>query len=127
MKTVEEISIAPWLPKSLPEAWERLSPDGWDDDGAAWDNRGMGLRVILSVGREEDDRLWLHASVSRRSRVPTYEDLAVLRNLFLGNRKAVMVFPEERNYVNIHPYCLHLFAAVDHDPLPEFSRGGGTI
>ena len=40
----------------------------------------------------------------------------------IGNdKKAIMVFPEEENYVNIHPNCLHLWYSAEN-PIPEFSQ-----
>lgn len=43
---------------------------------------------------------------------------------FLGNRYAYSVWPSSEVYVNIHAYCLHLWALVDKENgmvLPEFS------
>ena len=90
------------------------------EDGAAYGN-GLGLRVIVS-GAYYEGKKWIHVSLSRRTRMPTYDDLVMVKRAFLGpDRKAIMVLPEERNHVNIHPYCLHLWHCVDGDGLPEFS------
>ena len=59
--------------------------------------------------------------------MPTYADLQLVKSEFIGNdKKAIMVFPEEENYVNIHPNCLHLWYSAEN-PIPEFSEGKGTI
>ena len=85
-----------------------------------------GLSVIASVGKYNGVE-WLHVSFSRRSRMPTYDDLQLVKREFIGNnKKAVMVFPEEKNYVNIHPNCLHLWYSAEN-PIPEFSMGLGMI
>lgn len=83
-----------------------------------------GLKVIASVGIQSDGREWLHVSFSRARRLPSYADLKLVKREFIGDdKKAVMVFPERENYVDIHPYCLHLWHCADN-PLPEFSYGG---
>lgn len=86
-----------------------------------------GLLVVVSAGVMQDGKEWLHVSFSRKSKMPTYADLQLVKREFIGrDKKAVMVFPEEKNYVNIHPNCLHLWYCEDN-PLPEFSGGLGTI
>lgn len=88
----------------------------------AWEFNG--LLVMASVGIMQDNREWLHVSFSRQSKMPTYADLQLVKREFFGkDKKAIMVFPEEENYVNVHKYCLHLWYSPEN-PLPEFSVGG---
>lgn len=97
-------------------------------DGRAFRNDTQGLAVIVSGAVESDGKRWVHLSVSRKSRIPSYEDLNRTRKLFLGEDvKAVQVFPKKDRYVNLNPTVLHLFVCLDEDGLPEFSgwtRGG---
>lgn len=91
----------------------------------AWEYNG--LMIIASAGEYDDGREWLHVSVSRKSRVPSYDELTRIKRDFIGDdKKAVLVLPEKKNHVNIHDYCLHLFYSAEN-PLPEFSAGLGTI
>lgn len=86
-----------------------------------------GLMIIASVGKYEDGHEWLHISVSRKSRIPSYEDITRVKRDFIGeDRKAITVLPEKKYHVNLHKNCLHLFYSADN-PLPEFSAGLGTI
>lgn len=86
-----------------------------------------GLIVIASVGEYQDGKQWLHVSFSRRSKIPSYEDMQRVKRDFFGeDKKAVLVLPEKENYVNINKNCLHLFYCKDN-PLPEFSGGTGSI
>lgn len=86
-----------------------------------------GLMVIASCGEYEDGKEWLHISFSRKSRIPSYDDLQRVKRDFIGeDKKAVFVLPERENYVNIHKNCLHLFYSKDN-PLPEFSNRTGSI
>lgn len=88
--------------------------------------RGInGLVVIQSVAVEDDGNPWLHTSFSRKSRMPSYDDMAMIRRIFIPqNKKAVMIFPDKDHHVNIHPFCLHFFTPMYHEPLPEFSKDG---
>jgi hypothetical protein len=83
-----------------------------------------GLLIIVS-GEIHNNKKWLHVSFSRRSRIPEYRDIQQVKRDFIGdNKKAIMVFPEKKNYVNISRNCLHLFSCLDGEVLPEFSRNG---
>lgn len=97
-------------------------------DGYMYHNKSMGLLVIQSISREEDGRLWIHTSFSRRSRIPTYQDITFIKKNFIGDeQKAVMVFPEKEHYINIHPYCLHLFHCLNRNPLPNFDHNTRSL
>jgi hypothetical protein len=82
------------------------------------------LTVLVSGMVEEDKKRWLHVSVSRRSRLPSWEDLKLVKATFIGEDKtAIQVFPSQDKYVNFHPYVLHLWHCVDGDPVPDFTSG----
>lgn len=84
-----------------------------------------GMFIIQSIAIEDDLKPWIHVSFSRKSRMPDYKDITRIKADFIGaDRKAIMVFPEAKLHVNLHPYCLHLFCCLAADPLPEFSKGG---
>ncbi len=75
----------------------------------------------------DDGKEWLHISVSRKSRLPTYEEMTRIKRDFIGDdKKAISVLPEKKYHVNIDKYCLHLFYSAEN-PLPEFSGGTGCI
>lgn len=114
------------LPQPVPRGW-RLLEDGLD--GGCY-RHANGLAAIVSGAREADGRRWLHLSLSRKDRLPTWDDLRAAKEAFLGDRYAVQVLPPRRLYVNINPRVLHLFALADPAdpwPLPEFSLGGVTL
>lgn len=92
------------------------------EDGRCWRSHN-GLIVIASA-ELHDGIEWLHVSFSRKSRIPDYKDVQFIKKHFFGEeRKAVMIFPEKEHYVNLHPFCLHLFYSAEN-PLPEFSYNG---
>lgn len=103
-----------------PSGWKIIQPWGV---GFALVNRD-GLRVLIDCGLKEDERWWVHVSLSRERKTPTHLDMAVVKRDFLGERYAYSVWPPSDVYVNIHPHCLHIWALVDDKKgqlLPEFS------
>lgn len=82
---------------------------------------GVKLRAIVGVEVFEGE-LWAHLSVSAQApaRLPNWKELGWCKGYFLGDRKAIQVFPVRAEYVNIHPNVLNLYAPLDRDPLPDF-------
>lgn len=87
-----------------------------------------GRSVLISAGVKEDDSRWAHISVARQNRIPSYKDLAEVKDLFVGpDRYALQVFAPASEHVNLHPYCLHLWVPMDRYPLPNFVSEDGMI
>lgn len=94
-------------------------------DGVRWQHHIYPLTVISSVCMEADEKLWLHVSLAHTKRMPNYDEIKMVKELFIGrNKYAAMVFPPEEHFVNVHRTCLHLWHCLEGWPLPEFS---GTI
>ena len=67
------------------------------------------LRVIVSDGGS-----WDHVSVSTSCRCPTWEEMVTMKRLFFrDNEIAIQYHPMESDYVNEHPYTLHLWRPQD--------------
>jgi len=95
-------------------------------DGTATSRNDL-LQVMCSARVEADGKRWLHVSCARPKRLPTWNDLTVVRDTFIGkDRKAIQVLAPADEHVNIHPYVLHLWSCLDEDPLPDF-RAAGVI
>lgn len=83
--------------------------NGWSlvergPDGFAMDSRD-GLRLIASYGDG-----WDHVSVSRRDRAPTWDEMCRVKDLLFDLEDCVIQYhPPRSKYVNIHPFCLHLW------------------
>lgn len=66
------------------------------------------LKVICSPF--EKDYEWEHVSVSLPNRCPTWEEMCFIKSKFWGDDETVIQFhPPKSEYVNNHPYCLHLW------------------
>lgn len=67
------------------------------------------VAVIASDGEG-----WEHVSVSRRDRIPTWEEMCEVKDLFFGPDEWVVQYhPARSDYVNDHPYCLHLWKPTE--------------
>lgn len=68
---------------------------------------------IVASGADPDDTLadgWEHVSVSTRRRTPNWREMCFIKDLFWKLEECVVQFhPPRSEYVNNHPYCLHLW------------------
>lgn len=68
------------------------------------------LKIIASDGAG-----WEHVSVSKKYECPTWDEMCKVKSLFWNDPEdwAVQYHPPASRYVNNHPYCLHLWSALD--------------
>jgi hypothetical protein len=80
----------------------------YGDDGMSGYLRtpfGHQLKFIASWGEG-----WDHVSVSRTDRCPTWEEMAWVKDRFFEPEEAAMqLHPPQSQYVNRHPFCLHIW------------------
>lgn len=89
---------------------------------------GKPLRVICSAAVYRDGKRWMHVSCSCPSKLPTWDDLKLVKDTFIGpDRVAIQVLPRAAEHVTIHPHVLHLWSCLDGDPCPDFRDAGGGI
>jgi len=64
---------------------------------------------------------WEHVSVSRQDRCPTWAEMCEVKDLFFGSDEWVLQYhPAASDYVNVHPFCLHLWRPIGADfPKPD--------
>lgn len=99
------------------------TPQPWSS--ACYVHLNMPLKVICSAQVEADGKRWMHVSCSRPNRLPSWEELSLVKDTFIGReRKAVQVLPAADEHVNINPNVLHLWACLDGDGLPDFRKDG---
>jgi len=74
------------------------------------------LRTIAS-----DSKGWEHVSVSLPARCPVWEEMCFIKELFWDDEDCVLQYhPPKSEYVNDHPYCLHLWRPIGIVlPLPD--------
>lgn len=101
-------------------------------DGDKWalaEAHHSGMSVIWSIATEQDGRIWLHVSAARIARLPSYSDMSRIKRLFIGpDQFAYSVWAPDSEHISIHDNCLHLWHPLTGElPLPDFTRGTGTI
>jgi hypothetical protein len=64
---------------------------------------------------------WEHVSVSRTDRCLTWDEMCQVKAMFWGDDDCVLQFhPPKSEYVNNHPYCLHLWRPIGVAvPIPD--------
>jgi hypothetical protein len=81
-----------------------------------------GLRAIVTIDLASDVGAgdWLHLSISRARRLPTWGDLVTARDA-LGYEDIYFVqqLPPRRNWLNVHSFCLHLLHRLDQETVPR--------
>lgn len=102
-----------WLPPGP------FGPDGW-----SCMRRDRTASVIASAS-DIDGHEWVHASIARPDRMPTYDDLVLLHRACFGDGWAYQCFAPPADHVNIHEFALHLWGRLDGQAvLPNFGAGG---
>ena len=76
---------------------------------------GKSLAVIYSNGGG-----WDHVSVSLMNRCPTWDEMCFVKEIFFDPEECCIEYhPARKDYVNIHPTCLHIWRPQNHEiPMP---------
>lgn len=103
---------------SVPEEHRFLTGMEGPDIG----NNGLFF-VPFSFGKKElvakviasDGQFWEHVSVTlNRNRCPTWDEMCKIKDMFWSEEDTVIQFhPAKADYVNFHPYCLHMWRPTD--------------
>ena len=88
------------------------SDDSAGNNGAfhlpANNKRKLRLAAIASDGMG-----WEHVSVSTATRCPTWDEMCYVKELFWDPEDTVIQFhPPRSEWINNHPYCLHLWRPI---------------
>lgn len=78
--------------------------------------KGRRFNVVASDGSG-----WEHVSVSCADRCPTWEEMCWIKEMFWDDEDCVIQYhPPKKDYVNMHPFCLHLWRPTDREiPIPD--------
>lgn len=118
---------AAWLrelkPLVVPPLWELRQEEEHPEGlfgGWFYLNRLTSHTLILSGGTYDGQR-WLHMSLGHPSRLPTWGEFVDAKEWAMGvERFAAQLIPPRSQYVNFHPYVLHLYSPVGPWPWPDF-------
>jgi hypothetical protein len=69
-----------------------------------------GMLVMATVDATVRFGDLLHCSISYRDRNPSWREIRLVKDAFYGaDRDAMIVLPRERDYINVHQHCFHLW------------------
>ncbi len=80
------------------------------------------LRVIVTIDDYRDPAVgvWLHLSISRQTRIPSWDDLVRVRDAMgYAEFLFVQVLAPRSFWLNVHDYCMHLQSRLDRETLPR--------
>jgi hypothetical protein len=79
-----------------------------------------GKTTLFIIADDGKTSGWEHVSVSTDGRCPTWEEMAYVKSLFWDPEECVIEYhPPRSQYVNRHPYCLHMWRKIGFEiPLP---------
>jgi len=88
--------------------------------------RGRMLRIISS-GPPMIGYMWEHVSVSTDTRTPYWDEMCYVKDLFWEPEEACVQFhPPTSEYVNHHPFCLHIWRHINGHATPPSMLVGPT-
>ena len=80
-------------------------------------NNTAVLKVLCSDGIDPEAEGFEHVSVSCVDRTPTWEEMAFIKEQFWeDNEVCFQLHPSKSEYVNCHPYCLHIWRHRNFPP-----------
>jgi len=117
------MSAAPTLldmmPDAMPRGWRSIPAPPTSLRGALW-YEFNDIVVCVSLDVFAVGGTWLHTSCSVRGqrRLPTWEELSMVKQAVHEDRLVVQVLPPRSAYVNIAE-VLHLWERIDAPTLPD--------
>lgn len=80
-----------------------------DKNNGAFRLQLKNSNLIFTVIASDGDG-WDHVSVSTTERCPRWTEMQEIKEMFFGDTEAVIqIHPPQADYINNHPYCLHLW------------------
>lgn len=122
MKHLDSLRPAPlnWEYLRTPNTSEVMLGLGYFRRIEAGDRLCAMVTVDLYEKGEPGAGQWLHLSVTRQRRMPSWEDLVCAREE-LGYKDFVFIqlLPPTKHWLNVHAFCLHLFTRLDTETVPR--------
>jgi len=105
---------------------DRISSRQFGNNGMFYvERKGVFLKMFATSGSG-----WDHVSISitkkqkkGKPRCPNWEEMCYVKDLFFEETEVVIQYhPAKKDYVNLHPYVLHLWKPHEYElPTPPIS------
>lgn len=100
------------VPEKLRVKHGPMASDSSLGNNGAFIVKSLKFRFPLSV-IASDGYGWEHVSVSTPIHAPSWDEMCAVKSLFWDDEDCVVQFhPPKSEYVNQHPFCLHLWRKV---------------
>lgn len=78
------------------------------------------LKIIVNSADLDPKYPWDHVSVSCKNRCPNWPEMSFIKDLFFDEEECAFQFhPPKSQYINNHPYCLHIWKPAKVEiPMP---------
>lgn len=116
------------VPEKLRITAGRMASDArWGNNGAFMIPAQPGQARLAVIASEGEG--WEHVSVSTSFRCPSWEEMCKVKAMFWDAEDCVVQYhPPASEYVNDHPYCLHLWRPTEGAlPMPPSWMVGTKI
>lgn len=114
--------VHPYLDRYRTDGPFPATPPGADYGYFRVPIKGAMVTVISSGSANAIEDGWEHVSVSLPSRIPTWDEMNFVKDLFWGEEETVIQFhPKKSQYVNACENCLHLWKRIgtEHELPPK--------
>lgn len=95
------------LLEKAPPGWKEVPPPATVPHGKGY-VRGDGLRVLVSIERYPNGEGDFHVSLSYAQRSPTWEEIRLVAELFIGKGIRIEANPPQGS----HPFVWHLWCPL---------------
>jgi hypothetical protein len=118
------------LAADSPDQKRRLLAEGWKpriaapDGMGVWDHRRARMRLVHSVARQDDGKLWGQVSLSLADgTLPGWYPLRNAQWLVYPGRAGLVVVAPEARHVNL-VQAAHVWTCLTGDVIPDFGKYG---
>lgn len=74
---------------------------------------GNEFNVVASI---EPNQEHISITLRHKKRIPTWEEMKAIKDIFFdAEEECYQVFPKKSEYVNLHPYCMHIWRDRDEE------------
>lgn len=106
----------PWILAEPHRIKHPMAPQDYGDDFGSFVFKRNGVKLCCIVSKACDQYPWDHVSVSTKHRCPNWDEMCFIKEIFFDDEEAVMQFhPPKSEYINCHPYTLHMWRPTQEE------------
>lgn len=95
-----------------PSHWRKIEVPPVKDLAKAWQHYRSRMTVLRSLTQMQNGDVFIHISAAHHADQVTWDDLVKVKREFLNHEPAYHVIVSEKDHVNVHWNCFHLWQPV---------------